>query len=497
MGGGCGPEMIERDRMGTRRSAAKRQRTAPPDVPVVMPAHTPGNSLSSPDSHHRGRLNNSKVGASLSGSHRLCGGGAGYGVDMDLFDEDNGVGASGEDKGSCILEDRTAEESLASLVRQKEDGNEEGERERRKIESKGSAHDNVTDRFSHNATTSSTHDETGPNHPAWEPDALDNEAGGEVSLTNEPLVAPDSEDEQDMLEPFGGDINIGMMGAPADMNENIPDFEHVSDREAKDKARDSAAKHSKCHAESPSANDCQVSERERMVAFAMGMHTRLGKNSLVCTLNSNILHSILVCDLIVGPTRHFSSLHKALRSGHASCATVVRVRIEPGVYGVDFEAQVKDRMSLHVCPVPGSAPGSVILSSHSGRPLLRVANSEAFVTVQGIHFVSSCNRAATELQPSDSPHASTTKQRCIWVTDGKLVLRDCTVSSQAGIGICVIKDGLVRCERCTVSDCGFVGVAATKGGRAEVVDGCQVVCVLCVRVSVCVCVMCVCVCVLP
>jgi hypothetical protein len=276
-----------------------------------------------------------------------------------------------------------------------------------------------------------------------------------------------------MLQPFGVDINMGMTGAHDEMDENIVDFTP----EIKDKARDIAAKHSKCHAESPSANDCEVSERERMVAFAMGMHTRLGKNSLVCTLNSNILHSILVCDLIVGPTRHFSSLHKALRSGHASCATVVRVSIEPGVYSVDFEAQVKHRMRLHVCPVPGSAPGSVILSSHSGRPLLRVANSEAFVTVQGIHFVSSCNRAATELQPSDSPHPSTTKQRCIWVTDGKLVLRDCTVSSQAGIGICVLKDGLVRCERCILSDCGFVGVAATKGGRAEVVDGCQVVCV--------------------
>ena len=54
----------------------------------------------------------------LSGYHRLRGGGGGDGVEIDLLDDDNGLGASGEDQGgdSLILEDRTAEESLASLV---------------------------------------------------------------------------------------------------------------------------------------------------------------------------------------------------------------------------------------------------------------------------------------------------------------------------------------------------------------------------------------------
>jgi len=55
---------------------------------------------------------------SLSGYHRLRGGGTGDGVEIDLLDDGNGLGASGEDQGedSLILEDRTAEESLASLV---------------------------------------------------------------------------------------------------------------------------------------------------------------------------------------------------------------------------------------------------------------------------------------------------------------------------------------------------------------------------------------------
>ncbi len=54
----------------------------------------------------------------LSGYHRLRGGGGGDGVEIDLLDDDNGLDVSGEDQGGdrLILEDRTAEESLESLV---------------------------------------------------------------------------------------------------------------------------------------------------------------------------------------------------------------------------------------------------------------------------------------------------------------------------------------------------------------------------------------------
>eukprot|EP00961_Rhodomonas_salina_P094287 1268647-Rhodomonas_salina.1 len=131
---------------------------------------------------------------------------------------------------------------------------------------------------------------------------------------------------------------------------------------------------------------------------------------------------------------------------------------------MDIEAEVTDDRRVLIRPAPGSEPGSVILSSTTGRPLLRVASPGASVEVRGLSFCfKTAQSAATDL-----------KQRCIWVTEGTMLLRDCKVSSDAGIGVCVLRNGIVRCEGCDLSDCGFVGVASAQGGRAEITKGCRI-----------------------
>ena len=69
-------------------------------------------------------------------------------------------------------------------------------------------------------------------------------------------------------------------------------------------------------------------DSERMLAFALGSSPRAGNESLVRMLNSNVMQTILLCEVTVGPTRHHTSLRAALASGAAACATVVRVNLE-------------------------------------------------------------------------------------------------------------------------------------------------------------------------
>jgi len=286
----------------------------------------------------------------------------------------------------------------------------------------------------------------------------------EDNEATEPPGVPD----EDMLEPFGDNV-AGDIGAPLDVpDQNLPpDFDLVGDDDTGEcPAQEREPPHDNCiAAESPSADTCALEQSDWILGFAMGLHTRLGSNSLVRILNNNIVQSILVCHLTVGPSNHFSNLSAALSSGQARSACTVRINLEAGLHKMDYEVQVTHAMRLDVRPVPGSVAGSVILSSCSGRALLRVANADAVVCLTGVTFVSKLNAEQT---------SGNLKQRCIWVTHGRLMMRHCNVSSETGIGICVLGSAVVRCEMCVLSDCGFVGVAAAQGGRAEVLDGCIV-----------------------
>ena len=306
----------------------------------------------------------------------------------------------------------------------------------------------------------------------WDHDAAERDEHGaahdEDALAEEPPGSPpDAHNDEDLLEPFGDFANSADVGAPLDLPENspLPDFEHDGEEGLADsrcEAHETIGALEKAPAR-PAA-DAGEDQNQRMLAFALGTHARAGEESLVRMLNSNIVQLILLCEMTVGPTRHYTNLSDALSSGQANCATVVRVNLEPGVYWSDYETDVSDGMCVHVRPVAGSCAGSVVLSSRSGRPLLRVAHKDAMVCVSDVQFISSN-------QPGNK---SNLKQRCVWVTDGKLVLRNCKVSSEAGIGICLLRSGAVTCHNCDLSDCGFVAVAAAQGGTAKLLDGCKV-----------------------
>jgi hypothetical protein len=79
---------------------------------------------------------------------------------------------------------------------------------------------------------------------------------------------------------------------------------------------------------------------ERLLAFAMGAHTRCGEKSLVRLLNDNVIRAILLCEITVGPTRHYSSLAAALSSSSVFCSTMVRIELEEGIHEMDDQADV-------------------------------------------------------------------------------------------------------------------------------------------------------------
>lgn len=94
---------------------------------------------------------------------------------------------------------------------------------------------------------------------------------------------------------------------------------------------------------SPSRLPSSVQEPDdnaRLLAFAMGVHQGCGEKSLVRLLNDNVLRTILLCEITIGPTRHHTSLHSALSSSEASCSTVVRIQFERGEHEMTEEAEV-------------------------------------------------------------------------------------------------------------------------------------------------------------
>jgi len=212
---------------------------------------------------------------------------------------------------------------------------------------------------------------------AWVHDADERDNHGaahdEEALAAEPPGSPpDAHNDEDLLEPFG-DFANGDIGAPLDLPENSPlqDFGHDGEEGLAD---------SRCEAheaigalEKAPALPADEDQNQRMLAFALGTHARAGEASLVRMLNSNIVQLILLCEMTVGPMRHYTNLSDALSSGQANCATVVRVNLEPGVYSSEYETDVSDGMCVHVRPVAGSCAGSVVLSSSNHKALFLVA----------------------------------------------------------------------------------------------------------------------------
>ena len=101
---------------------------------------------------------------------------------------------------------------------------------------------------------------------------------------------------------------------------------------------------------------------------------------------------------------------------------------------MDCEAEIMDERRVVIRAASANEPKPVLLSTN-GRPLLRVACPSARLYVENVDFI--CNSPVTT--------ANDLKQRCVWMTGGYLRLRGCRISSDSGIGVCVLRSGIVRC----------------------------------------------------
>lgn len=65
----------------------------------------------------------------------------------------------------------------------------------------------------------------------------------------------------------------------------------------------------------------------------------------------------------------------------------------------------------------------------SRRPLLNISHQSSFVTVRDLSFAFYATAAAHP----------TMRHRCVCVSDGKLLMTNCEVTSDSGIGVCVLR----------------------------------------------------------
>jgi hypothetical protein len=100
----------------------------------------------------------------------------------------------------------------------------------------------------------------------------------------------------------------------------------------------------------------EPNDADRLLAFAMGAHARCGEKSLVRLLNDNVIRTILLCEITVGPTRHYRHLAAALSSSSVLCSAMVRIELEEGIHEMEDQAEVpcNSRSAVFLFPFTGS-----------------------------------------------------------------------------------------------------------------------------------------------